>query len=97
VRGLASKLIDLTDFGVFGVYVLLARRYLPERRLLAITGPVSLFADCVPAGLMLPVVVALACAERAAASSFSLKPRTDFCNTIGGKADEGSGLLDFRF
>src|ERR1700692_1671821 len=43
-----------------GFGVLPAGRNGPERRLLAVTRPVALFSDSVPAGLVLPVVVALA-------------------------------------
>ena len=45
---------------MLGFDVLPTGRNSPKRRLLAVTGPVALLSDSVPAGLVLPVVVALA-------------------------------------
>src|SRR5437763_4033049 len=42
-----------------GLSVLSPRGDIPQRRLLAIAGPVALFANGVPAGFMLPMIVAL--------------------------------------
>ena len=43
-----------------GLRVIVLLRDSPERRLLAVAGPIALFANCVPAGLVLPMIIAAA-------------------------------------
>ena len=45
---------------MLGFGVLAAAADCPQRRLLTVAGPIALFANRVPAGLVLPMVVALA-------------------------------------